>query len=248
MSSVPIDRVILTGSDGHEVHCQFNPSSVRIHKSSTWSGHPAAASQDGPKQQFVGTGPKVLSARLLFDGWDTLGGRHAAVAAETERLLDWTCATDTSLETAPEPPLITFAWGARGIQFTGFLQSVQVNFTMFGIDGTPLRATADIVLQEVTPEPQGTNPTSGGIIGRRSAVLADSDSLAAIAYREYGDAALWRAIALANGIEDPARVAVGTRLLVPPATQAAQLTRSGTSQSVARQSVARQRGGGSGGA
>jgi nucleoid-associated protein YgaU len=56
--------------------------------------------------------------------------------------------------------------------------------------------------------------------GRRSAVLEDADSLAGLAYREYGDAGLWRAIAEANDVEDPARVPVGTRLLVPPRTQA----------------------------
>jgi hypothetical protein len=226
VSATQIDRVVLTGN-GTDLHCQFNPTSVRISKQSTWSGHPARAAKKGPKQQFVGTGPKVLSARLLFDDRDILGGHGSSVPHAVEQLLDWTNATEASQETAPEPPQVTFAWGAGGIQFTGFLHSVQINYTLFDSDGTPLRATADIVLQEVTPDPQGTNPTSGGIIGRRSAVLSDCDSLAAIAYREYGDAALWRAIALANAIEDPARVPVGTRLLVPPATQAAQLSRSG---------------------
>jgi hypothetical protein len=227
MSSTQIDRVILSDPDFNMLACQFNPSSVQISKHSTWSGHPARASKDGPKQQFVGTGPKVLSAKLLFDDWDNLGGGSATVPKAIEQLLDWTCATKSSQETKPEPPRITFTWGDGGIVFRGFLHSVQVNFTMFDSDGTPLRATADIVLQEVTRDPEGTNPTSGGIIGRRSAVLADCDSLAAIAYREYGDAALWRGIALANGVEDPARVPVGTRLLVPPAAQAAQLTRGG---------------------
>jgi hypothetical protein len=227
MSSTQIDRAILTGTDHAEVRCQFNPTSVRVSKHSSWSGHPARAAKQNPKQQFVGTGPKVLSARLLFDDWDVLGETGSKVPHAIDQLLNWTNATQNYRKIAPEPPQVTFAWGNGGIVFTGFLHSVQVNYTMFDFDGTPLRATADIVLQEVTKDPEGTNPTSGGIIGRRSAVLADCDSLAAIAYREYGDAALWRGIALANGIEDPARVPVGTRLLVPPAAQAAQLTRGG---------------------
>jgi hypothetical protein len=126
----------------------------------------------------------------------------------------------------PQPPTVTFSWG-NAIPFTGFLQHVQAEHTMFKTDGTPLRAVVDISLQKVPDDPQGTNPTSGGISGRRSALLADCDSLAGIAYREYGDPGLWRGIAVANGIEDPARVPVGTRLLVPPRTQAAELSRGG---------------------
>jgi hypothetical protein len=227
VTATQIDRVVLTGSDGSELHCQFNPSTVQLGKTSTWSGHPARAAKGGPRQQFVGTGPQTLTAKLMFDDWDTLGQPGSRVPKAVAQLLAWTSATEASQDTAPEPAQITFAWGAGGIQFTGFLHSVQATFTMFGADGTPLRATADIVLQEVTPDPKGTNPTSGGISGRRSAVLADCDSLAAIAYREYGDAAMWRAVAVANGIEDPARVPVGTRLLLPPAAQAAQLSRGG---------------------
>jgi nucleoid-associated protein YgaU len=36
-----------------------------------------------------------------------------------------------------------------------------------------------------------------------------------VAYRAYGDAALWRDVAEANGIDDPTRLRPGTRLLLP---------------------------------
>jgi len=72
----------------------------------------------------------------------------------------------------------------------------------------------------VPDDPKPTNPTSGGATGRMSAVLGDGDSLASIAYEQYGDPNLWRAIAIANGVDDPRRITTGTRLLVPPRAEA----------------------------
>jgi Contractile injection system tube protein len=227
MSGAAIVRAVLMGSDGTSLPCQFNPTTVRISKTSTWSAHPSRGSSKAPTPQFVGTGPEVLSAHLLFDGFDTLGGQGGPVAGAVSQLLEWTCVPAASYDSAtPQPPTVTFRWGT-GIGFTGFLKQVQAEYTMFSPDGTPLRATASIALQRVPDNPQGTNPTSGGITGRRSALLGDCDCLATVAQATYGDPGMWRAIAVANGIEDPARVPAGTRLLVPPRTQAARLSASG---------------------
>jgi hypothetical protein len=223
-----VQRAVLTGTDGSELECQFNPSTLRVTKSSHWNAQPTRGSATAPRPQFVGTGPEVLTARLLFDDFDDLGGGNATVPSAMSTLLGWTCVPAQSYQMdTPQPPIVTFRWGS-GIDFTGFLQQVQVEYTMFSADqGIPLRAIATISLHSIPADPQGTNPTSGGISGRRSALLEDCDGLASIAYREYGDPALWRGIAIASGVEDPARVPVGTRLLVPPRTQAAELSRTG---------------------
>ncbi|HEY4023588.1 MAG TPA: peptidase M23 [Pseudonocardiaceae bacterium] len=220
MSGQSIVRAVLTGTDGTSLRCQFNPATVRLTKSSRWQAVPTRAAKGAPQPQFVGTGPEVLSTKLLFDGFDSLGASGGSVAESINQLLNWTCVPPQSWDSpTPQPPLVTFRWGT-GLSFTGFLRGVNAEYTMFEADGTPLRATADIALQRTPDNPKGTNPTSGGVPGRRSAVLEDADSLAGLAYREYGDAGLWRAIAEANDVEDPARVPVGTRLLVPPRTQA----------------------------
>ncbi len=228
MSTDKIARAVLSGTDGKNLQCQFNPSTLRITKTSHWNAQPTRGSATTPRPQFVGTGPEVLTAKLLFDAFDTLGGHKPKVRDAMTTLLGWTCVSAQSYQRdTPQPPIVTFWWG-NGIDFTGFLQQVQIEYTMFApADGTPLRAIATISLHSIPNDPEGTNPTSGGISGRRSALLEDCDGLAAIAYREYGDPALWRGIAVANGIEDPARIPVGTRLLVPPRTQAAEFSRTG---------------------
>jgi len=45
--------------------------------------------------------------------------------------------------------------------------------------------------------------------------VQDGDSLPSIAYRAYGDATRWRAIADANEIDDPLRLRRGTPLMLP---------------------------------
>jgi len=228
MSSDAIERAELKSSDGtRALPCQFNPSTVKLTKSSTWTAHPARGAAKGPKPQFVGTGPEVLAVTLLFDSFDTLGDqtwpKTWQVQEAIEQLFTWTCATPGSIQKlTPQPPTVTFSWGS-GINFTGILMQVNAEYTMFSPGGSPLRATADISLQKTPDDPAPTNPSSGGISGRRSALLGDCESLATIAYAEYGDPSLWRAIASANEIEDPARVPVGTRLLVPPQPQAVRL-------------------------
>ncbi|HML25871.1 MAG TPA: LysM peptidoglycan-binding domain-containing protein, partial [Methanomethylovorans sp.] len=46
-------------------------------------------------------------------------------------------------------------------------------------------------------------------------VTKQGDSLWSIAYREYGDPALWRYIADANKIHDPRSLETGAELIIP---------------------------------
>lgn len=45
------------------------------------------------------------------------------------------------------------------------------------------------------------------------------DSLQSLAWREYGNAAAWRSIAEANGIDDPSRLPAGAELVLPAAEE-----------------------------
>jgi nucleoid-associated protein YgaU len=50
------------------------------------------------------------------------------------------------------------------------------------------------------------------------------DTLTSVAQQEYGDPGLWRALADANGVDDPMRLPAGARLLVPPRARARAAT------------------------
>ncbi len=63
--------------------------------------------------------------------------------------------------------------------------------------------------------PGRQNPTSGSENVRQSHLLIAGDTLASVAYAEYGDPSAWRAVARFNGIDDPLRCRPGMRLLLP---------------------------------
>ena len=62
---------------------------------------------------------------------------------------------------------------------------------------------------------KGQNPTSGALTAQRVHRVVAGDSLQSLAWREYGDAAAWRSIAEANGIDDPSRLPTGVELVLP---------------------------------
>ena len=45
--------------------------------------------------------------------------------------------------------------------------------------------------------------------------MIDGDTLASVAFAEYGDATMWRPLAAYNRIDDPLRCGSGTTLLLP---------------------------------
>src|SRR3990170_2825054 len=88
-------------------------------------------------------------------------------------------------------------------------------YTMFRSNGTPVRATCSITLEEVPTSTWPQNPTSGGKPGLQAHVLIEGETLHSVAWAEYGNASYWRGGAAINNIDDPLRVAPGTRLLLP---------------------------------
>jgi nucleoid-associated protein YgaU len=59
------------------------------------------------------------------------------------------------------------------------------------------------------------NPTTRANAGHGIHIVKDGDTLPSIAYSNYGDATVWRAIADANGIENPLHLRRGRSLSLP---------------------------------
>ena len=85
-----------------------------------------------------------------------------------------------------------------------------------GPDGLPADDRLWVEAPERPPAPADAAADDAPVADARYTVRA-GDSLGAIARRFTGDADRWRDIARANGIDDPAGIAVGTELTVPAA-------------------------------
>jgi hypothetical protein len=212
-----------TVSGPTELYTDFNPGEYTIAKSSTWNRPQMKGGKQTGKPEFAGANAQTLQMELLFDDFMSGGSVAKSVAA----LLEWVKPTDDSVKKKkPQPPIIVFEWGSNPAltSFRGYVKQVSAKYILFDGSGKPLRATANVTLEEVPVPPGKTNPTSGSIHGRRTHVLVAGDSLASIAWHEYEDPTLWRGLAAFNGIDDPLRVRPGATLLVPTADEARRLS------------------------
>lgn len=203
---------------------KYNPTEYTVAKSAQWNRPRTKSAESATVPEFGGSNPMSVQMEVFFDAFEEAMGD---VSGDVETLLSWTKPTELSLiNSAGQPPLLKFLWGMNPVlmDFQGYLESVSARYTLFRIDGTPIRATANITLQEAPTDDGGTNPTSGSREGRRAVVLAAGDSLQSVAYREYGNAAYWRGLAAFNDIDNPLRLMPGTRLLVPTPAEAAGLS------------------------
>ena len=191
---------------------QFNPKEVTIAKTAKWGRDPAKGAAKASPVQFHGAEPCKLTVEMFFDSG---GAQDGSVVAAVEQLFGCCVPTPESLRAAkPSPPLVVLHWGSVS-SFPGFVNSVSAKYTLFSSDGTPIRATCAVAIEEMPADPPKQNPTSGSDGVRRVHRTVAGDTLASVAYGEYGDPTQWRALAAYNGIDDPLRVRVGLALLLP---------------------------------
>jgi contractile injection system tube protein/LysM domain-containing protein len=207
--------------DGQEpIECAFNPQSYTVSKTNIWNFKPTTG-VDLPDGEFGGGLPRRTTLSLLLDV--SLLGPDESVKDTANKLLKM-------METGggggggggSAPPFVTFRWGSVDLP-----KSVPVSLTiqhvLFHPNGEPIRAMVDLELAQAekastassggTSQPQ--NPTTRAVRGLRVHRVRDGDSLPAIAYDAYGDPTRWRAIAAANGIDDPMRLPRGADLAIP---------------------------------
>jgi nucleoid-associated protein YgaU len=194
------------------IEFQLNPKEVTIAKSAKWESKNQKKAASAPPATYQGPDPQKMSVEMYFD---ETRQRDGSVVKNVEALFDACTPTSASKDgDKPSAPWVKFKWGVL-TGFVGYIKSVSAKYTLFSPDGKPLRAVCTVALEELANEPKKQNPTSGGLQPRHAHTLREGDSLAAIAYREYGNPAHWRTLAEVNGIDDPLRLRPGHIVLIP---------------------------------
>ena len=200
------------GAKRGTVPFQFNPKEVTITKSVKWERKPTKGSKKAGPPEFIGPEPSKMTLEMFFDATSK---RDDSVVKAVELLLSCCVATKKSAgQKKATPPLVVLHWGTIS-SFPAVVTSVTAKFTLFNSDGTPIRAACTVNLEEMPGEKFRQNPTSGSHEVRRVHRTIAGDTLASVAYAEYGDPNAWRPLAAFNGIDDPMRVRTGTMLLLP---------------------------------
>lgn len=200
-----------------ELVCQFNPATLKITKENNWAGD-ENPSFNSPKLKFGGGNAATYELELFFDSYSTDPPKD--VREYTNKLMQLTLrGAGYSMFLVPfsNPPSVSFVWGKITL-FNAVVEKVEITYTMFAPDGTPIRAKASVNLKQnellgddIIPAQNPTSRTDS----RKTRYANMHERLDYIAFEEYGDSRYWRLLAEANGLDDPFNLADGQLLVIP---------------------------------
>lgn len=222
-------KALLIDTSAGAVHpVMYNPQELKIEQGNNFAevGIPGL---NAPPLQYVRGKSRTLTMELFFDSYE--GNEDVRLhTGPIVRLLDRQPQTQA-------PPVLLFSFGR--MQFRCVLIDAAQRYTMFARDGTPVRSTMSVRLQEYVDvqvqvrqgvffgSPTVSAAAGAALAGTRQArnsvltgaatvhVTVRGDTLSGIAAAYLGDPAQWRRIAGANQIDDPLTVPPGVPLVIP---------------------------------
>ncbi|HEX4722133.1 MAG TPA: hypothetical protein VH333_06430 [Pseudonocardiaceae bacterium] len=211
----------------------FHPEKIQMQRGVNTSFRPSASSNSGSPAGGSGSifqgasGSTITIADGLLTGLttkprvDTLMGWLSPGGGLLGALIGGAVSALTGghVNLMASLPVVTFSYGPpeMGFLYQVHLNSVTANFTRFTQEGIPVRAEINLQMKE-QPSLLGslpTNPTSGGLPGRKSHMVSAGENLQSVAVQNYGAPGLWRKIAETNDIDDPLRVRPGRGVYLP---------------------------------
>ena len=205
---------------GVELTFQFNPENIKIQRRQSTSRTPVTGKSDVQENQNAA--PKNEStmtiSQVIFDTYEDKPNKsvYTEYIEKLERFVGYD-------KDKHAPAKLLFHWGkfteerSNKEQLKVMLDNLDVDFTMFLNDGTPVRAKVNMTLRlgMTAKEQQAVKPYASPDHAKM-VTIKRGDTLADIAAVEYDNPDEWRRIANANGIDDPMHIAPGMKLLVPP--------------------------------
>jgi hypothetical protein len=190
---------------GEVVTVLFNPEEYTLAKDVNYAQQ-SPFGRRSPILQFVAGNLQTLEMELLLDTYEA-GGDVRELTGKVTGLMEIQPATHV-------PPVLLFSWGS--LVFRCVLARVTQRFVMFRPDGVPVRARLQVTFDEYDPvdlEPREIKRETADHATTR--VAGAGETVSSIAANAYGDAALWRPIAIRNGLDDPLGLSPGDELVIP---------------------------------
>jgi hypothetical protein len=188
---------------GQRIPVMYNPEQFTLDQGNDFAeiGIPGL---NAPPIQYVRGKGRTLSMELFFDTYE-LGG-------DVRQFTDGITGLLATLPATFAPPVLLFVMGS--FSFRCVLMEASQRFTMFAIDGTPVRSTLSVRFHEYVDVTVAVE--SGVFIGPPTLRnVIQGDTVSGIAAAVYGDPSRWRDIADANKVEDPFNLPAGTPLVIP---------------------------------
>jgi nucleoid-associated protein YgaU len=223
----------LRGTFDGEIVTLFNPNQLRYDNHVEWraAGTVAQSIAAGfQRMEFQATPPATLQVDLFFETYE--GAQRTATsslltlpdnplapgkvnATDVTELTSEVLALAHVAQELHRPPVCRLLWGNTTL-FQGVLTQLHQDLTFFMPDGTPVRATLGctfMAYRTFDVAAKDVELHSADVAKRR--VVRRGDTLASIAFEQYGDATRWRNIASENDIDDPRAIVPGQVLVIP---------------------------------
>jgi len=183
----------------------FNPEEYSLNRDNNFASQ-AIPGLSSPLLQFVHGNLRTLDMELLFDTYEKLSD----VRGETEKFVHL-------MEIDPElhaPPILVVAWAS--LQFRCVLTKASQKFLLFLDDGRPVRARISASFTEfIDAEHESLEVKRQTADWTKMHTVRQGETLSGIAGQYYSDPALWRPLAVSNGIDNPRALFAGQQLIVP---------------------------------
>lgn len=212
-----LEKAVITNTvTGERVAVMFNPEEYSLSRENNFA-QMAVPGLSAPIIQFSHGNQQSLEMELLIDTVEAHreGSRQIAGSGEDVRKHVRKITDLMNIQPATHaPPVLLFTWGS--LSFACVLSRATQKFIMFLPDGTPVRARVQVTFSQYN-----NAELEAKEIKRETAdyskfhVVRPGEKISSIAATAYGDARLWRAIALRNGVADPRALEPGLRLVIP---------------------------------
>ena len=212
-----LEKALVTNTvNAESVAVLFNPEEYTLNKDINYA-QAAVPGLSAPILQFVNGNLQTLDMELFLDTYEEHREGDKVLARKFQDVRELVRKVTDLMNIMPEthaPPVLLFTWAS--LSFTCVLSKVSQKFVMFLPDGTPVRAKLTTSFSEyrnIDLEAKEVKRETADFTKRY--VVGEGETLSGIAGRLYGDARLWRPLALANRIENPRLLPTGLALSVP---------------------------------
>ena len=189
----------------------INPEKYSHSYSVTYNAEQAFGSA-GASTKFEKAAPETVSMELIFDATGIIPGSSTDASQDVENFKAVAYNFNGEIHS---PNYLKLSWGK--LIFNCRLTSLEVNYTLFKPDGTPLRGRATVSFQgyiddkTLALQENKQSPDLTHVI-----IVKSGDTLPNLCYAIYGDTSYYREVARANKIVHYRDIEAGTKLFFPP--------------------------------
>lgn len=204
-----VKATITAENTGDKLEVMFNPEEYSLNRDNNFASQ-AVPGLSSPLLHFAHGNLRTLDMELLFDTYEAKQDSDRDVRVQTQKLIKF-MEIDSSLHA---PPILRVAWAS--LQFRCVLTKAAQKFILFLSDGRPVRARINVSFTEfIDPEREAKQVNRQTADFSKTHTVTDGETLPDIAYKHYEKPLVWRAIALANAIDDPREIKAGMTLSIP---------------------------------